>query len=156
MSALPPYLPPKNNHAKVYIVALSKKSMVKRKKVLLDTNFLLIPSQFNVDIFTELERVCIFPFDVYIIDKSLNELEKVKEEQKGKDKEAARLALDLVKAKHINTLPTAGSKRVDELLVDLASQEVIVATQDKEVKKRLKHKGVPHIILRQQQYLVLE
>ena len=42
------------------------------QKILLDTNFLLIPAAFNVDIFSEFNRI--FPLnEIFILDKSLNE-----------------------------------------------------------------------------------
>ena len=44
------------------------------KKIILDTNFLLIPAQFNVDIFSEIERICDFQYQLCIVDKTLSEL----------------------------------------------------------------------------------
>ena len=44
-------------------------------KIYLDTNFLLIPAQFKVDIFEEIERLMDKPYDLYVFDKSLKELE---------------------------------------------------------------------------------
>ena len=69
------------------------------KKILLDTNFLLIPSQFKVDIFSELERICIFNYKLYVLDKTVDELKYIIEKQKGKHKEAAKIGLQLLKLK---------------------------------------------------------
>ena len=49
------------------------------KKIILDTNFLLIPAQFGVDVFTGLEELCDFKFELYLLDKSLKELKNIKE-----------------------------------------------------------------------------
>ena len=43
-------------------------------KIILDTNFLMIPAQFNVDIFSEIHRICDFKYELYIIDKTIDEL----------------------------------------------------------------------------------
>ena len=46
------------------------------KKIMLDTNFLLIPFQFKVDIFSEIERICNFNYKLCIFEQSLEELNK--------------------------------------------------------------------------------
>ncbi|MBI4149966.1 DNA-binding protein [Candidatus Woesearchaeota archaeon] len=128
--------------------------MPKSKKVVLDTNFLLIPGQFKVDIFSELDRVCQFAYTLYVLDMTRNELENIIQKQRGKQKEAAKLALALVKAKNINTLPSA-SKNVDDALVALADKDTFIATQDVVLKRRLKGKVGGIITLRQKKYLII-
>ena len=119
------------------------------KEIILDTNFLLIPGQFKVDIFSEIDRVCPFSYDLYVLDKSINELERIM----GKDKPAAKLALSLIKAKKLKILKTSEKKSVDDLI--LGMNDVIVATLDKELIRRLKEKGTKIIRLRQKKYLVV-
>jgi len=125
-------------------------------KIILDTNFLLIPAQFKVDIFSEIERICDFPFKIYILEQSVGELNKVKEEQTGKNKAAAKLALQLVKQKGLNTIKNSKKDSVDNILVDIADKDIIIATQDIELKKRLKAKNIKIITLRSKKYLKLE
>ena len=123
--------------------------------ILLDTNFLLIPAQFKVDIFSEIDRIADFRYKVIVLDKTIDELKKIIKEQKGKNKRAASLALQLLKTKHIKTLNTQKLyKPVDEIILNLAKKSFsIVATQDKALKTRLKAKGVKLIVLRQKKYL---
>jgi len=122
-----------------------------KKIIILDTNFLLIPAQFNVDIFSEIERICDFPYQLCIIDKTLSELDSIIENQRQKYKNAAKLALKLLKSKAVKIIKTKKDKYVDDLIFNLAENtEIIVATQDKELKKRLKK---PIITLRQKKYL---
>ncbi len=128
--------------------------MPESKKVVLDTNFLLIPGQFRVDIFSELDRVCQGAYQVFILDKTLEELENILRKQRGKHKEAAKLALGLVKAKNINTLPS-GKETVDDAIVALADKDTLVATQDMGLKRRLKGKAGGVITLRQKKYLII-
>lgn len=126
------------------------------KKIILDTNFLLIPYQFKIDIFTEIERICDFPFTLCIIDKTADELMKIiaNKEAKGSDKLAAKLAVMLLAAKKIPKISTFARKSVDDLLVEQSAKpNVIIATQDKELKGRLK---CPVITMRGKEHLVIE
>ena len=66
-------------------------------------------------------------------------------------KEQIKMTLQLVKAKKLRILKTKQGK-VDDILVGLSGKDTIIATQDKELKKRIKGKK---IVLRQKKYLVL-
>lgn len=124
------------------------------EKILLDTNFLLIPAHFKVDIYSEIERICDFPFQLYVLDKSLIELENIINYQRGKEKAAAKLAKAILIAKKPKTLKTTSKDYVDKVILGLKG--FIVATQDKELRSQLKKQGVRTIVLRQKKYLVLE
>lgn len=126
------------------------------EKIIIDTNFLLIPAQFGIDIFSEISRIAVFPYKLYIVDKTLDELDSIINTQKGRDKDAAKLALTLIKAKDINMIPTAKHKNVDNLILELVeTDKYIVATQDKAFQSRLKQKNVKIISMRQKKYLTL-
>ena len=130
--------------------------MMKMKKILLDTNFLMICFQFRVDIFTELDRVCNFDFKLFVLDKTIEELEKIVGEQKGKNKEAAKIALKLIAIKKINIIKTKSNRKTDDVIRDIAAKDnYIVATQDKDLKRRLVNQGNSVIILKQKQKLAV-
>ncbi|MFH1511015.1 MAG: PIN domain-containing protein [Candidatus Woesearchaeota archaeon] len=127
------------------------------KTVLLDTNFLLIPGTFSVDIFSELDRIVDQKYCLAVLDKTLDELKSITEKQKGKSREAARLGLQIVQQKKIEVIETEKNKSVDALTVEIAnSKSFIVATQDRELKKRLKEKNVAVVVLRQKNHLELK
>ncbi|MDP6265242.1 MAG: hypothetical protein QF584_00540 [Candidatus Woesearchaeota archaeon] len=126
------------------------------KKILLDTNFLMICFQFRVDIFTELDRVCNFDFKLFVLDKTIEELEKIVGEQKGKNKEAAKIALKLIAIKKINIIKTKSNRKTDDVIRDIAAKDnYIVATQDKDLKRRLINQGASVIVLRQKKVLAI-
>jgi len=128
--------------------------MQESRKILLDTNFLLIPEQLKIDIFEELQRICYFPFQVYILDKTLEELQSIKQRTQGKDKTAANVALELIKVKNIQTIDTSSYSEdnyVDSIIQQL-KDDYIVATQDIALRKHFKR----YIILRQKKYLELK
>ena len=125
------------------------------KKILLDTNFLMICAQFKVDIFAEIERICNFNYDIYILDKSIDELYNIIEKQKGKHKEAAKIALQLLKIKKIKIIKT-GSGKTDDIIVECAyKKNYLVATQDKDLKRKLINQSTTVIILKQKKMLAI-
>lgn len=124
------------------------------KKLILDTNFLMAVSQFKVDIFSEIRRICDFPYELFIVDKTVDELKSIIEKQAGKNKAAAKLALTIIKTKKIKKINTKEGT-VDELVLKLAGKDTVVATQDMELKRRLRQKNISLIVLRQKKYLVL-
>jgi rRNA-processing protein FCF1 len=127
-------------------------------KVIIDTNFLLIPGQFKVDIFSEIDRILPERYELYIIDKTVDELEGIIESpnSSGADKAAAKLAKSLIKAKKLPYLKTEKNLNVDKLIKREALKGgCIVATQDMALKRELKEDNIRLIVLRQKQHLKL-
>ena len=121
------------------------------KTVLLDTNFLLIPGKHHVDIFEEIQRILYEQYELAVVAGTQEEIMKLAEKQ-DKDSRAASLALQLIKTKDIKTINAHKIfKEVDDFLIEVASKgNVIVATQDKELKKKL---NCPIITLRGKDHL---
>ena len=65
--------------------------------VIIDTNFLLVPFQFRIDVFSELEYLLETSHSFVISSGSLKERRKLAE-KKGRDSIAAKLALKMVDA----------------------------------------------------------
>ena len=129
---------------------------MKKKKVVLDTNFLLVLGQFKLDIFTEIENLMSEPFMFCVVDKSIRELNKLAVIGKEKDRFAAKLALVLIRQKNLKTLHSFGSKKsVDDIIVKKADSNTFIATQDKALRGRLREKGAKIIGMRQKKYLVI-
>jgi hypothetical protein len=125
------------------------------RRIILDTNFLLVPGQFKVDIFSEIRRICDFAYKLYIVDRSIDELNKLAD-GKSKDARAAKLGLSLMRAKHVSVIKTAGEGHVDDLIVAAVKKGDIAATQDINLKKRVKRKGARIITMRQKKFLILQ
>lgn len=119
-------------------------------RIILDTNFLLIWKKFKVDVFEELRRICDFHYDLYVLDKTIDELNKVK-------MPGYRVALNLIEKHNIKVIKTQDKTRyVDDLILDNLDKETMLATVDLNLKKRAKQKGFRTITLRKGQHLVLE
>ena len=110
------------------------------KQVIIDTNFLLIPIQFKVDIFSEIDRIMLAKYKLYTLDKVIDELKSIQKnpKQSQKNKKAAKLALQLIKAKKVKIIKTKTDKLVDDIIAGLKGY--IIATQDIGLKRRVKTK----------------
>ncbi len=130
------------------------------KNIIIDTNFLVSAIRFKIDILSELQRICDFKYTVCIVEGTIDELEKLAETGKPKDKIAARISLELIRNKKINIIKTSPKnkrvKNVDILILNWIKEgNFIVATQDKELKREIRKKGDPIIVLRQKGYFKL-
>jgi len=130
------------------------------KKIILDTNFLVSSVHFKADIFSEIKRIYSFNYQICVLDKIVDELKKLAETGKPKDRASAKISLELIKKKKIKIVKTPSKnkrvKNVDLLILNLIKKgNFIVATQDKELKREIRKKGVPIIVLRQKNYLKL-
>jgi len=95
------------------------------------------------------DRIIDEKYEIFVVDKTLEELEKLIKGNKEKDKKAAKLAKQLIKKNKVKIINTQG-KNVDEIIIKIKDKDTIVATQDKELRKKLKGDV---IVLRQKKYL---
>ena len=124
------------------------------KKIILDTNFLMIPLQFKVDVFSEIDRICDFKYELVTIPEVVEELTRLSEKGSGKNHRAARAALELIKKHGVAEKKYRKIfKTADEAILNIADENSIVATQDRILRKKLKQKKIRLIILRQKKHL---
>jgi rRNA-processing protein FCF1 len=126
-------------------------------RVLLDTNFLMIPPRFGVDIRRELERVLEVAFSLATTPAVLGELNRLK--ANVKTREIRNIEFALASAEGMEKLDDTlrEGEDVDDQLVRLSEgDDVIVATTDAEVRKRIKRLGHPIVFMRKKRYLELD
>lgn len=125
------------------------KEQTRGATIIFDTNFLLIPEKFKIDIFEKARKLINkAPLDLAIIDKTIYELQEIAH-GRGKDALSAKVALELINAKKLTVIASPDERYVDDLLVgirDICPNEPIIATQDKTLKRRLKAKGIAVIV----------
>jgi rRNA-processing protein FCF1 len=107
-------------------------------------------AEFKIDLFSELENVCDFTYDLFVLSGTIKELKKIMEEQRQKYKRAAKLALGIIKVKGIQQIDSSGY--VDDILVDFSQQGCLILTQDAELKKRLTK---PYLTIRQKKKIII-
>jgi uncharacterized protein len=128
-----------------------------RAKVLLDTNFLLVPIRFGVDILAEAERVLNQLVELTVSTGVLGELEALKEGAGPRFKKDLGFALSLASKCTIVEYEPLDGETVDDSLVKLAIiGGYVVATTDSELRRRLRSSGVKVLYLRQRRYLELD
>ena len=124
------------------------------KEVVIDTNFFMVPFQFNVDIITELENL-LPSYKLTTPSFVINELKGLKNNNKGKIRQNANLALKLANSSkvEIKDISLLENETVDDALLRVSE---VLATNDIELKNRAKDKGITIVYLRQKKYIAVE
>jgi rRNA-processing protein FCF1 len=124
------------------------------KEVVIDTNFFMVPFQFNVDIITELENL-LPSYKLTSPSFVINELKGLKRNNKGKTRLNANLALKLANSSkiEIKDISLLENETVDDALLRVSE---VLATNDIELKNRAKDKGITVAYLRQKKYIAVE
>ena len=125
-------------------------------KVILDSNFLMIPFQFNLDIFQEIEYLLQKKVDFVVPSAVKNELTVISS-RGGEGAPEASLALQLASRCRVVEVNLDQGETVDDAIVK-ASRKLgaVVATTDIELKKRLRDINVPVVYLREKSKLEIE
>jgi len=132
-------------------------SKEEKVKVVLDSNFLFVPSQFHLDIFEELANLLNQRFEPILLSSTQKELQGLAESNSPKKRKQALLALKLAEKCRVVPVDKGSRETYDDVIVRVAVEwKSPVATNDRELRKRLKNLGVPVIFLRQKQRLILE
>lgn len=135
-------------------MAVSKEGKL---KVILDSNFLFVPSQFHLDIFEELANLLNQRFEPILLSSTQKELQGLAESNSPKKRKQALLALKLAEKCRVIPVQKGLRETYDDVIVRAATEwKSPVATNDRELRRRLKTLGVPVIFLRQKQRLELE
>ncbi|MEM1556223.1 MAG: 30S processome protein Utp24 [Candidatus Bathyarchaeia archaeon] len=126
------------------------------RRVILDTNFLLLPFQFKIDILSEIEAL-IGRFEPIVLSTTVDELKKLSNSRSVKISKMASSALELIRKFRVLEVNVKPGERYDEVLLRIAKENnCIVATNDRELRKKLRETGITTIFLRQRSYLQIE
>lgn len=120
------------------------------KKVILDTNFLIGLCKFKVGL-EEIDELIDEPYYLFTTDLVIDELEKISASATG-DSRYAKLALETIKIKKIKIL-ISGKTNTDKAIINLADKDTIVATNDIELREKLKKLETKTIYLRAKKHL---
>jgi len=124
------------------------------KEIVIDTNFFMVPFQFNVDIITELENK-LPSYKLTTPSFVINELKGLKRNSKGKVRLNANLALKLANSSkvEIKDISLLENETVDDALLRVSE---VLATNDIELKNRAKNNGITVVYLRQKKYIAVD
>ena len=126
--------------------------------IIFDTNFLLLPIRFGIDVFDQLDILLDIAYEPTITKSVLKELDILKKGgQPSFIKEINFVLSNLSKYKIIDDDNSNNNGDVDSKLLRLAKENsYIVATTDNELRQRLRNEGIPVIYLRQKNHLALD
>jgi len=122
-------------------------------RVLLDTNALLMPAQFGIDLYDEL--MALFgDFEPIVLEEVIGELSGL---ARGRGRDAAAARVGLVMARRSKVVPSgSAAERVDDRVIEYARQEgCIVVTNDRELRNTLLAGGIDVVSMRRERTLEL-
>ena len=124
------------------------------KEVYIDTNFFLLPFQFNVDIIEEF-RIRLPNHKLVTTKFVIRELKGLKNNKNSKTRLAASLGLKIAQSNQIEIrdIPLENGESVDDVLVRIAN---VLATNDIELRKKAKKNNLTIVYLRQKRYLAID
>lgn len=124
------------------------------KEVFIDTNFFLLPFQFNVDILEEF-RIRLPNHKLVTTQFVIKELKGLKNNKNSKTRLAASLGLKIAQSSEIEIrdIPLNQGELVDDALIRVAD---ILATNDIELRKKAKKNNLTIVYLRQKRYLAID
>ena len=125
-------------------------------KVILDSNFLFVPFQLKIDIFKELDRL-LGKAEPLVLTTTLWELENVAKKRSQKIAKQASAALELANKCEIVEAEKKLNESYDDVILRTAKElNFAVATNDANLRKRLREAKVPVVYVRQKSYLEIE
>ncbi len=114
------------------------------KLIILDTDFILNSVKNHIDIENSIKQLCPYKVEISYLDKTLDEL---------KNKSLEKLAKKVIEK--FSIIITKRDKLVDDLILELVqkNKNIIIATQDKKLKEKLKKGKICILTIRQQKYI---
>lgn len=122
------------------------------KRILLDANFLIDLLRFRIGI-EELSSVLQEPHEFSILSATVIELKRMTRSS-GKTGSLARLALEMIRLKKIKVIKVK-EKSSDNAFLNMPDKNTIIATNDIDLRRRLKRLGIKTIYLRAKKHLAM-
>lgn len=124
-----------------------------RVRVLLDTNALLMPAQFGIDLYGELLAL-LGDYEPIVLEEVVGELSGL---ARGHGRDAAAARVGLAMARRLTVLPSGSSAdHVDDRVIEYARREgCVVVTNDRELRNALLREGIDVISMRRERTLEL-
>ncbi|MFX0096535.1 MAG: PIN domain-containing protein [Candidatus Hodarchaeota archaeon] len=125
--------------------------------VLLDANFLMMSGQFKINIFSELDRIIQSKYVPVVLTQTINELERLLDNEKPKIRQQASLALRMVENCEVREAKCLPNESVDSLIMRYAKEnKCVVSTNDKKLRKKLRKNLIAVVYLRKKAFLAMD
>lgn len=130
----------------------------RKKLVIIDTDILLHSIENKIDLVDEMASIIEYPIRLCVLRSTICELKKIARKSSWKISKTADIALQIIKDKKIKILEDGhlGNRPTDEKIILLAKGlDAIVATDDRELRKKLENLGIPVVYTRERKKLAL-
>ena len=132
-------------------------------RIILDTNFFMIPKDFKVDIISEFDKLFgLNAYELFTFQAVFNELDSLFLKLSGSEKQLAKLGRTflqhLQKTKGLKTISSNNELYLDDALTSFLTNhsDYYVATTDKQLQNKVKELGAKVICVRQGKYLMVK
>lgn len=126
-------------------------------RVILDTNFLFIPSEFKIDVFEALSALFNERIEPVLLSTNYDELKKMTQGAPPKLRKQAMFALKLAEKCHVVKVEKNQEETNDDVILRVAeSWKSPVATNDGELRRKLRARNIPVIFMRGKKRLELQ
>ncbi|TFF86578.1 nucleotide-binding protein [Candidatus Thorarchaeota archaeon] len=128
-------------------------------QVILDTNFLLVPAQFAIDVFTEAEDVLERRPRFVILDSVVNEINARLDDPRSpvENRQFAVAKQLLERCEIVQVSEDLHDLPVDLQILEYALREqAVIATNDRILRKESRKRGIPVLLVRGKKRLSLE
>jgi len=128
--------------------------MVKKLMILLDTNFILDLLKFKIHLEDELNRLLESNYEVAIIDNVEEELKKLSD----RGNRFAKLALKLLELGKIKKIKVNNKSDTDNIMLNMCkeNEDIIIATNDVNLRKKIKEVSRKTIYIRSKKHLAID
>jgi rRNA-processing protein FCF1 len=124
--------------------------------ILLDTNFLMVPIRFGVDISSEIGRIIEASFILVTTKAVVEELKRLMTQVRPGEEKEIKFALTMSSKITVIDDILGPGEDVDDQLIRLARNGYVVATTDSELRSRLRQIGFPVVYLRQTRHIAVD
>jgi rRNA-processing protein FCF1 len=117
--------------------------------VCFDASFLMLAAKFHIDVISETERLLQRRIQFSVLDIVVGELKGLARRPSAAGRDA-RVALQLISTRKIHRVASDEQSNADKALIEASGQPgIIVATADLELRRAIRDRGKPVIILRE-------
>ena len=125
-------------------------------KLILDSNFFFIPFKFKIDIFRELD-VLFGKSEPIVLSTSIEELQQLTAKGSLKMRKQAQIAFEYTQKCRTAKVEKGSSESDDDVILRKAKEwNCPVATNDANLRKRLREDGVTVVYVRKKSYLKVD
>lgn len=125
-----------------------------KNPIIFDTNFLFVPFEFKVDVIGEILRLVSSNFNLFIYEGTISELEAI-EKKKDKNKKFLPLIITMLKNYNFKIIKSQISY-IDEQILSNLNKNVLIATNDKQLRLKIQKERFKVLYLRQKMYLEIK